>query len=108
MCMAAPSSSQRPRVSVIIPARNEASNLLYVLPHIPSSVHKVLLVDGHSSDETVAVARRLMPTIRIVEQIGRGKGNAIKTGLAASTGDIVVLLDADGSADPLEIPRFIT
>ena len=101
-------SQQRISVSVIIPARNEAPNLQYVLPRIPSCVTEVILVDGHSSDDTVAVAQNLMPTIRIVEQIGRGKGDAIRTGLAASTGDIIVLLDADGSADPLEIPRFIT
>lgn len=95
------------RVSVIIPARNEARNLQYVLPHIPSLVSEVVLVNGHSTDDTVAVAQRLLPTIRIVEQEGKGKGDAIRTGLAASTGDIIVLLDADGSADPLEIPQFV-
>ncbi len=94
-------------VTVIIPTRNEAPNLQYVLPHIPSFVSEVILVDGHSTDDTVAVAQRLFPSVRIVEQIGRGKGDAIKTGLAVSTGDLIVLLDADGSADPLEIPRFI-
>lgn len=94
-------------VSVIIPARNEAPNLRHVLPHIPACVTEVILVDGHSSDDTVAVAQNLIPNIRIVRQIGRGKGDAIRTGLAVSTGDIVVLLDADGSADPMEIPRFI-
>lgn len=99
--------SERPRISVIIPARNEAPNLLYVLPRIPSFVHEVILVDGHSTDETIATAQYLFPTIRVIEQTGRGKGNAIKVGLAAASGDIVVLLDADGSADPLEIPRFI-
>ena len=94
-------------ISVIIPARNEAPNLQYVLPHIPAFVTEVILVNGHSSDDTIVVAQRLMPTIRVVEQIGRGKGDAIRTGLAAAVGDIVVLLDADGSADPLEIPRFV-
>ncbi|SRR5258708_3751943 len=100
-------SQQHLGVSVIIPARNEAPNLQYVLPHIPVFVTEVILVNGHSSDDTVEMAQRLMPTIRIVEQTGRGKGDAIRAGLAACTGDIVVLLDADGSADPLEIPRFI-
>ncbi|MBO0793121.1 MAG: glycosyltransferase family 2 protein [Ktedonobacteraceae bacterium] len=100
-------SSQHPRISVIVPARNEALNLLYVLPRIPSFVHEVILVDGHSTDDTIAVAKHLLPTIRIIEQTGHGKGDAIKVGLAASTGNIIVLLDADGSADPLEIPRFI-
>lgn len=105
--MVAQISQEYPRISVIIPARNEALNLLYVLPRIPSFVQEVILVDGHSSDETIEVARRLLPTIRVIEQTGRGKGNAIKIGLAASSGDIVVLMDADGSADPLEISRFV-
>lgn len=105
--MAAQLSQEYPRISVIVPARNEALNLLYVLPRIPLFVHEVILVDGHSSDETIAVARHLLPTIRVIEQTGRGKGNAIKLGLAASTGDIVVLMDADGSADPLEISCFV-
>jgi glycosyltransferase involved in cell wall biosynthesis len=94
-------------VSAIIPARNEALNLQYVLPHIPSFVTEVILVDGHSTDETVTMARRLMPEIRIIEQKGHGKGDAIRTGLAVSTGDIIILLDADGSTDPLEIPHFV-
>src|SRR5260370_39167542 len=100
-------SAKHPNTSVVIPARNEASNLQYVLPHIPPIVSEVILVDGHSTDDTVAVAQQLLPTIHIVEQTGEGKGDAIRAGLAASTGDIVVLLDADGSSDPHEIPRFI-
>jgi glycosyltransferase involved in cell wall biosynthesis len=49
----------------------------------------------------------LFPTVRIVGQTGRGKGNALASGFAACRGDIVVMLDADGSADPEEIPRFV-
>ena len=59
-----------------------------------------------TTNDTVAVARQLIPTIRIVEQAGKGKGDAIRAGLAASTGDII-MLDADGSADLNEIPRFV-
>lgn len=94
-------------VSVVIPALNEAQNLQYVLPYIPSTVSEVILVDGHSADDTIAVAQQLLPTIRIIKQAGQGKGNALKDGFAACTGDIVVMLDADGSANPNEIPRFI-
>src|SRR5579883_2599392 len=94
-------------VTVIIPARNEAPNLQHVLPHLPAFVHEVILVDGHSTDNTDSVARDLLPTIRIVKQIGQGKGDAIRQGIEASTGDIIVLLDADGSADPLEISHFV-
>jgi len=99
-------SSQTPTVSVVIPALNEAENLPHVLPLIPSWVDEVLLVDGHSTDRTVEVALELLPNIRIVYQEGRGKGAALRTGFAAATGDIIVMLDADGSTDPAEIPLF--
>ena len=93
-------------VSVVIPALNEAENLQYVLPLIPAWVDEVLLVDGHSTDKTVEVARQLLPNVRIVYQEGRGKGAALQSGFAAATGDIIVMLDADGSTDPAEIPLF--
>jgi glycosyltransferase involved in cell wall biosynthesis len=96
-----------PRISVIIPAQNEAKNLPYVLPLIPSWVHEVILVGGHSTDNTVEVAQRLMSEIKIIRQTGKGKGNALRCGLAASTSDIIVMMDADGSSDPREIPRFV-
>jgi glycosyltransferase involved in cell wall biosynthesis len=96
-----------PSISVVMPAMNEARNLEWVLDRIPAIVTEVVLVDGNSVDDTVAVARRVRPDIRIVTQNRTGKGNALSCGLAASTGDIVVLLDADGSADPAEIPAFV-
>ena len=65
------------------------------------------MVDGHSVDDTLAAARRLRPEVRIIAQNRRGKGNALACGLAAATGDIIVMIDADGSADPAEIPRFV-
>src|SRR5919202_6678322 len=95
------------RVSVVIPALDEAENLPHVLPRIPKWVHEVLLVDGRSTDDTVAVAHALWPSIRIVEQEGRGKGAALRSGFAAATGEIIVMLDADGSMDPAEIPFFV-
>ncbi len=94
-------------VSVVIPTLNEAQNLRYVLPFIPPMVSEVILVDGNSTDGTVATAKQLLPEIRIVKQTGRGKGNALQAGFAASTGDIIVMLDADGSTDPTEIPNFV-
>jgi glycosyltransferase involved in cell wall biosynthesis len=98
---------QRLRISVVIPARNEAQNLAHVLPNIPAIVSEVILVDGHSTDDTIAVAQRLLPSIRIIEQVGQGKGDALRAGFAACTGDIIVMLDADGSANPKEIPCFV-
>lgn len=100
-------NEQVPRVSVIIPAKNEAKNLPHVLPNIPVWVDEVILVDGQSTDDTIEVAQRLRPGIRVVEQIGRGKGAALRTGFAAATGEIIVMLDADGSTSPGEIGMFV-
>lgn len=96
----------RPTVSVVVPALNEARNLEIVLPQLPP-VHQVILVDGNSTDDTVAVARRLLPDITVVTQTRKGKGNALVCGFAAATGDIIVMFDADCSADPSEIPAFV-
>ena len=102
---------QAPRVSVVIPALNEAQNLRHVLPLIPPVVTEIVLVDGHSTDDTIAVVQQLGPTIRppihIIKQTGKGKGDALRVGFAASVGDIIVTLDADGSTDPREIPLFV-
>jgi glycosyltransferase involved in cell wall biosynthesis len=95
------------RVSVVIPTLNEEENLPYVFARLPPGLHELIVVDGHSTDRTVAVAQRLRPEARIVMQSGRGKGNALAAGFAACTGDIVVMLDADGSTDAAEIPRFV-
>jgi len=96
-----------PTVSVVVPALNEADNLPHVLDRIPSWVHEVLLVDGHSIDGTPRITCELRPNARIVNQAGRGKGVALRNGFAAATGDIIVMLDADGSTLPEEIPAFV-
>jgi glycosyltransferase involved in cell wall biosynthesis len=97
-----------PKVSVVVPTFNEAKNLPYVFDLLPDDVHEIIVVDGHSVDDTVEVARSLRPDVRIVLQNRRGKGNAVACGFAEATGDIVVMLDADGSADPREIPRYVS
>ena len=96
-----------PSVSVVIPALNEAENLPGVLARLPIDVHEVVLVDGNSTDDTVAVARAGHASIRIVRQHARGKGAALAAGLLAARGDIVVMIDADGSMDPAEIPALV-
>jgi glycosyltransferase involved in cell wall biosynthesis len=101
-------AENRPTVSVIIPALNEAESLPHVLRRIPEEwVDEVLLVDGRSRDHTILVACDVREKTRIVIQQGRGKGAAIRTGFAAARGDIVVTIDADGSTDPQEIPAFV-
>jgi glycosyltransferase involved in cell wall biosynthesis len=96
------------KVSVIIPTLNEADNLPLVLPYIPlDMIHEVILVDGGSIDRTIEVAKRLMPSIRVIIEPRRGKGLALRKGYEAASGDILIVLDADGSNDPWEIPRFV-
>lgn len=100
-------TSGTPRISVVVPAKNEAKNLPHVLPHIPAWIDEIILVDGNSTDDTIEVARSLVPDIVVLQQDRRGKGAALRTGFNAAKGDIIVTLDADGSADPGEIPAFV-
>jgi glycosyltransferase involved in cell wall biosynthesis len=96
-----------PRVSVVIPAKDEAANLPRLLAELPPGLFEVVLVDGASVDGTVQIARRERPDIVVVQQTRSGKGNALACGFAACTGDVIVMLDADGSADPAEIADFV-
>jgi glycosyltransferase involved in cell wall biosynthesis len=70
-------------------------------------VHEVILVDGNSVDGTADAARAVMPDIIVKQQTRRGKGNALACGFEAATGDVIVMFDADCSADPGEIPEFV-
>ena len=96
-----------PSVSVVIPTLNEERNIPHVFERIPESVHQVVLVDGRSIDDTIAVARKLRPDVCVVTQTRKGKGNALACGFEAATGDVIAMIDADGSADPGEIPSFV-
>jgi glycosyltransferase involved in cell wall biosynthesis len=100
-------TARAPRVSVVVPTFNEAKNLPHVFARLPHDLHEVIVVDGRSVDDTIEVARSLRPDVKIVLQNRIGKGNAMACGFAAVTGDVIVMLDADGSADPQEIPRFV-
>lgn len=95
------------RVSVVVSAMNEEKNVGIVLGSLPEGLHEVILVDGSSKDRTIEVAREARPDVRVLTQGGVGKGDALRTGFAAVTGNLVVMLDADGSANPAEIPRFV-
>jgi glycosyltransferase involved in cell wall biosynthesis len=96
------------RITVVIPTLNEAANLPHVFARLPfEELFEIILVDGHSTDDTIKIARELCPSVRVVLQDGKGKGNALACGFAAARGDIIVMLDADGSTDPQEIPAYV-
>lgn len=99
--------SARPMVSMVVPARNEAANIGWVLRNVPECVDEVVLVDGESTDATLAIARASLPTLRVVPQQGPGKGNALRTGFLAAKGEYIVMIDADGSMSPREIPHYV-
>lgn len=94
-------------VSVVIPTLNEAMNLPWVLRRMPQYVDEVIIVDGRSTDLTVDIARSLRLDVVIVAEPRKGKGVAVRAGFTAATGDIIVMLDADGSMDPREIGWFV-
>src|SRR5690242_20914204 len=99
--------SASPTVSVVIPTLNEERNIPHVFADLPDGIDEVVLVDGGSVDRTVEVARELRPDVVVVQQTRTGKGNALACGFAACTSDIIVMIDADGSTDPREIPLFV-
>jgi glycosyltransferase involved in cell wall biosynthesis len=96
-----------PKVSVVIPTLNEAKNLRYVLPYIPAWVYETIIVDGFSTDNTVEMARSLYSGVIVVNADKRGKGAALRVGFEAAQGDVIIMMDADGSMSPLEIPLYV-
>jgi glycosyltransferase involved in cell wall biosynthesis len=96
-----------PKVSIIVCTLNEAPNLPYVLPKIPDWVDEILLVDAHSVDATVEIAKQLCPRIRVLYQTGKGKGDALKLGINEAKGEIIVTIDADCETPPEYIESFV-
>ena len=100
-------------VSVIIPARNEAGNIAAAVERIPTmgTGTELIFVEGHSRDDTWSQIQRTAAehphlSIKILRQTGKGKGDAVRAGFAAATGDILMILDADLTMPPEELPKF--
>ena len=87
-------AAERPNISVVIPAPNEAKNLPHVLPRIPSWVDPIMLVDGHPTDNTVVVAQSILPNIEVIQQDRSGKGAALRCGFQQCRGDIITTLSS--------------
>jgi dolichol-phosphate mannosyltransferase len=93
------------KITVIIPTRNEADNLLPVLVRAFPHADELLVIDGHSTDGTPDIAAAC--GARVIVDDRRGKGAAIRRGIAEAQGDILVFVDADGSHDPADIPALV-
>jgi hypothetical protein len=93
-------------VSVVIPTLDEERNIAWVLERLPP-VQEVIVVDGRSIDRTVEVARATWPGVRIVNERTPGKGAALRAGFSAAQGDVIVMMDADGSMHPAELTRYV-
>lgn len=102
-----PHDAKRPTVSVVIPALNEERNLPHVAARIPADIDELVFVNGPSVDNTAEVAHELWPDGVHITQSRKGKGNALACGFHAASGDIIVMIDGDGSTDPMEIPRYV-
>ncbi len=102
------------RVSVVVPARNEAGHIDEILERLPQmgSGTEVIFVEGNSTDDTLAVIRSAVerrddPDIRYYQQPGKGKGDAVRWGYRHATGDVFMILDADMTVAPEDLPRFL-
>ncbi len=91
--------------SLVVPARNEEETIGPVLRGLRGLTDDLIVVDGHSSDRTVAIAQQC--GARVVPDNGRGKGDAVRVGLVTARHPITVFIDADGSHDPADIPRLV-
>ena len=94
------------KLSVVIPTWNEAGNIRHVLAQL-ERFDDIVIVDGMSQDGTVEIARSIRPDVRVIERPPQGKGDALRAGFEAATGDVIVMMDADGSMDPREVEVFV-
>lgn len=98
-----------PKISVVIPTKNEAKNLEIILKEFPEhpQIQEIIIVDANSQDGTSKLIQENYPNILFMSQVGKGKGSAMKQGVSVAKGDYVLFMDADGSMMPGEIISFI-
>jgi len=95
------------KVSVIVPVKNESGAIKLILDKMPNYVHEVIVVDGNSTDNTVEIAQAHPRVDKVIIQQSRGKGGALSAGFAKATGDLIAIIDADGSMEPSELSDYI-
>ena len=107
------SSNKHHRVSVIIPARNEAGNIPEIFQRVPEmgDETELIFVEGHSRDNTFAVIEKTIAEhperhCRLLAQPGEGKGDAVREGFAEASGEVLMILDADLTVSPEALPGF--
>ncbi len=93
------------KITVVIPAKNEAATIREVIEGCRPHADEILVVDGRSADQTASLAEAA--GARVIADSGRGKGAAIRESIGQITGDVAVFIDADGSHDPNDIPRLV-
>lgn len=98
---------EKKEITVVIPTLNESENIKEVFPNIPEFVDEIIVVDGNSTDGTRKEIRKYQNNTKIIVEKPSGKGAAMKTGFENATGDLVVMMDADGSHNPREIPALL-
>jgi glycosyltransferase involved in cell wall biosynthesis len=100
-------NQQTKKITVVIPTKNEAENIKEVFPNIPDFVDEIVVVDGNSTDGTREEIIKYRKDTKIIIEKPSGKGAAIRTGLKNATGDLIIMMDADGSHDPREITGLL-
>lgn len=108
-----PAGSRFPKVSVVVPARNEAGNIPAIFERTPElgGGTELIFVEGHSTDDTYAAIERYMRehperNAKLYRQSGKGKGDAVRLGFSKATGDVLMILDADLTVPPEDLSRF--
>jgi len=95
------------RISLVVPTLNESRNIKHVFSNIPEFVDEIVVVDGNSTDGTREEIKKYRNDAKIIIENRPGKGQALKTGFENATGDIVVIMDADGSHDVKEMSMLL-
>lgn len=93
------------RVTIVIPAKDEEGLIGEIVDAVKPYADDVLVVDGHSRDRTAAIA--VEHGARVIQDHGRGKGEALRISIDQTSSDILVFIDADGSHEPLDIPKLV-